>query len=112
MTTDKFCFYLQNRLIQMSQTGGQWYSDTSPFSIPCLECGRAVIGQRKREIRVHVTLSPFLSLSLPFSLSLSLTGEQEQGTHNLFTGHRERERERERENLLFLSFKNVYETNI
>ncbi len=33
MTTDNFCFYLQNRLIQTrqtSQTGGQWYSDTSP----------------------------------------------------------------------------------
>ncbi len=38
MTTDNFCFYLQNRLIQTSQTGGQWYSDTSPFSIPCLCC--------------------------------------------------------------------------
>ncbi len=36
MTTDNFCFYLQNSLIQTSQTGGQWYSDTSPFSIPCL----------------------------------------------------------------------------
>jgi hypothetical protein len=35
MTADNFCFYLQNRLIQTSQTGGQWYSDTSPFSIPC-----------------------------------------------------------------------------
>ena len=35
MTTDNFCFYLQNSLIQTSQTGGQWYSDTSPFSIPC-----------------------------------------------------------------------------
>jgi hypothetical protein len=34
MTTDNFCFYLQNRLIQTSQTGGQWYSDSSPFSIP------------------------------------------------------------------------------
>ncbi len=34
MTTDNFCFYFQNRLIQISQTGGQWYSDTSPFSIP------------------------------------------------------------------------------
>jgi hypothetical protein len=32
---DNFCFYLQNRLIQTSQTGGQRYSDTSPFSIPC-----------------------------------------------------------------------------
>ncbi len=35
MTTDNFCFYLQNRLIQTSQTGGQQYSDTSPFRIPC-----------------------------------------------------------------------------
>ncbi len=34
MTIDNFCFYLQNRLIQTSQTGGQRYSDTSPF-IPC-----------------------------------------------------------------------------
>ncbi len=37
MTTDNFCFYLQNRLIQTSQTGGQRYSDTSPFSIPWTE---------------------------------------------------------------------------
>ncbi len=36
VTTDNFCFYLQNRLIQTSQTGGQRYIDTSPFSIPCL----------------------------------------------------------------------------
>ncbi len=35
MTTDNFYFYLQNRLIQTSQTGGQPYGDTSPFSIPC-----------------------------------------------------------------------------
>ena len=34
MTTDNFCFYFQNRLIQTSKTGGQWYSDTCPFSIP------------------------------------------------------------------------------
>jgi hypothetical protein len=33
MTTDNFCFYLQNRLIQTSQTGGQQYRD-SPFTIP------------------------------------------------------------------------------
>ncbi len=32
MTTDNF--YLQNRLSQTSKTGGQQYSDTSPFSIP------------------------------------------------------------------------------
>jgi hypothetical protein len=37
MTTDNFCFYLQNRQIQTSQAGGQWYSDTFPFSIPWLE---------------------------------------------------------------------------
>jgi hypothetical protein len=37
MATDNFCFYLQNRLIQTSQTGGQWYSYTFPFSIPCLQ---------------------------------------------------------------------------
>jgi len=30
MTTDNFCFYLQNRLIQTSQAGGP------PFSIPWL----------------------------------------------------------------------------
>jgi hypothetical protein len=31
---------LQYRLIQTSQTGGQWYSDTSPFSIPCRKLQR------------------------------------------------------------------------
>jgi hypothetical protein len=36
MTTDNFCFYLQNRLILTSQAGGEWYSGTSPFSIPWL----------------------------------------------------------------------------
>jgi hypothetical protein len=40
LTTDNICFYLQNRLIQTSQTGGQWYNDTSPFSIPW--CGPRV----------------------------------------------------------------------
>jgi hypothetical protein len=35
MTTDNFCFYFQNRLIQTSQTGGLRYSDTFPFIIPC-----------------------------------------------------------------------------
>jgi len=36
MISDNICFYLRNRLIQTSQKGGQQYSDTSPFSIPCL----------------------------------------------------------------------------
>jgi hypothetical protein len=34
MKTDNFCFYLQNRLVRTGQTGGQQYSDTSPFSVP------------------------------------------------------------------------------
>ena len=34
MTTDNFYFYLQNRLIQTGQTGGQLYSDTSPLVFP------------------------------------------------------------------------------
>ncbi len=71
MTTDNFCFYLQNRLIQTSQTGGQRYSDTSPFSIPWtdlmnedrLECGRALC--------LEIQARP--QLSLPLSLSLSRT---------------------------------------
>jgi hypothetical protein len=37
MTTDNFGFYFQNRLIQTSQTGGQQYNDTSPFSIPWID---------------------------------------------------------------------------
>jgi len=34
MTTDNFCLYLQNRPIQTGKTGGQWYGDSSTFSIP------------------------------------------------------------------------------
>jgi hypothetical protein len=37
MATDNFSFYFQNRLTQAGQTGGQWYSDTSPFSIPWIQ---------------------------------------------------------------------------
>jgi hypothetical protein len=36
MTTEIFCFYLQNRLIQTSQTGGLQYNDTPPLVFPCL----------------------------------------------------------------------------
>ncbi len=43
MTTDNFSFYLQNRLIQTSQTGGQWYSDTSLSSIPWLQIAHAAL---------------------------------------------------------------------
>ncbi len=27
-SADNFCFYLQNRLVQASQAGGQWYNNT------------------------------------------------------------------------------------
>jgi hypothetical protein len=37
MTTDNFCLYSQNRLIQTGQTGGEWYSDASPFSFPWIQ---------------------------------------------------------------------------
>jgi hypothetical protein len=43
MTTDNFCFYLQNRLIQASQTGSQRYSDANTFSIPCSKVPRYVL---------------------------------------------------------------------
>jgi len=43
MTTDNFCYYLQNKLIKTSQTGGQWYTDTSPFSVPCLNDQLALV---------------------------------------------------------------------
>ncbi len=38
MTTDNFCFYFQQRLIQSSQTGGQWYSNTFLLVFPA--CAR------------------------------------------------------------------------
>jgi hypothetical protein len=47
MTTDNYGFYLQNGLIQTSQTGGQWYSDTSPFSIPWLTTLRNSLLRKK-----------------------------------------------------------------
>jgi hypothetical protein len=50
MTTDKFCFYLQNRLIQTSKTGGQQYSDTSLFSIPCFNIKVVVVDHKLLEI--------------------------------------------------------------
>jgi hypothetical protein len=57
MTTDNFCFSLQNRLIQTSQTGGQRYSDTSPFSIPWLN----VSSMKKSECNKDITKKRFLN---------------------------------------------------
>ncbi len=71
MTTDNFCFYLQNRLIQTSQTGGQQYSELV-FPGGTLRAHTLLISQRERE-RERVTLRA--------------------GVHTLFTRQRERERE-------------------
>jgi hypothetical protein len=56
MAADNFCFYLQNRLIQTSQTGGQWHSDTSPFNIPC---SKPVLNSSKS---LNSTLSKFRAI--------------------------------------------------
>jgi hypothetical protein len=50
------CFYLQNRQIQTSQTGGQGYSDTSPFNIPCF--GSFCLLDSDREKQSCITLTP------------------------------------------------------
>jgi hypothetical protein len=52
MATDDFSFYVQNRLIQTGQTGGIWYSDTSPFSIPWIQvlAGLALSSQAVRSL--------------------------------------------------------------
>jgi hypothetical protein len=58
MTTDNFCFYLKNRLIQTSQSGGQQYGDTSPFSIPCglyYKHVTIVIYDRNDSVQYHKT---------------------------------------------------------
>ncbi len=66
MTTDNFCFYLQNRLIQTGQTGGQWYSDTSPFSIPWLKeqknWDRIHNNSDFRDLKIESTVDKIVSL--------------------------------------------------
>jgi hypothetical protein len=93
LTTDIFCFYLQNRRIQNSQTGGQLYSDTSPFSIPCtrkhtlsllfslsLEKSAQTTSSIDLCRSIDIYTSRFSQLAASFSLcfSLSLTNT---GTH-------------------------------
>ncbi len=55
MTTDNFCFYLQNRLIQTIKIGGQQYSDINPFSIPCLFLSR--LCARKQDFQYTLMLT-------------------------------------------------------
>ena len=64
MTTDDFCFYLQNRLVQTSQTGGQWYSDTFPFIIldGVLSIGKTILGKLSCLIKKNETFKYGLKL--------------------------------------------------
>jgi len=69
MTSENFCLYLQNRLIQTSQTGGQWYSDTPPFSIPWFNKPTSV-----HLISVYDLLSDQLNVSDQLSYWLDVCG--------------------------------------
>jgi hypothetical protein len=51
---------LQNRLILTSQTGGQRYSDTSPFSIPWFHILRSTAAAKsKKDISSEKEVSSF-----------------------------------------------------
>jgi hypothetical protein len=72
MTTDNFCFYFHNRLIQTSQTGGQWYSDTSPFSIPWFDAFVINVLTFKQKLASFCNLSGFDNLKLVQHFSTNL----------------------------------------
>jgi hypothetical protein len=65
MTSDDFCFYLQNRFILTGQTEGQLQSETSPLSVSWLilwlrvECSTTVIQSS------NFSLEFFINYSLP-----------------------------------------------
>jgi hypothetical protein len=62
MTNDNFFVYLQNRLIQTSQTGGQRYSDTSPFSIPCVSLSLSMVAAVKSfSVQAGTVVKPIFS---------------------------------------------------
>jgi hypothetical protein len=69
MTTGNFCFYLQNRLIQTSQTGGQWYCDTSLLVFPDSNIYFYVITQ---QTNVMVSVLFHLSYDCYGAIKLSL----------------------------------------
>jgi hypothetical protein len=78
MTTDNFCFYLQNSLTQNSQTGGQWYSGTSPFSIPWsirlfVQLFCCMSGRPPAHLSISVCLSPSVYPSVAVSLTVRLS---------------------------------------
>ncbi len=62
----QFLFLFAFRLIQTSQTGDQWYSDTSPFSIPCFMYHTGLMGVHTT--RYSCTFNPKVShLTLVFT---------------------------------------------
>ncbi len=63
-----FGFYMQNRLIQTSQTGGQWYSDTSPLSIPWLNYSLINIC-KLRTLKSFITLAPGVQSLYTFTVA-------------------------------------------
>ncbi len=73
MSTDIFFSFLQNRIIKISQTGGQQYSDTSPFSIPWVELQTWSLPSTER-------------LWKPLSLRISVSGSQILSTSSSSTG--------------------------
>jgi hypothetical protein len=72
MTTDNFCFYLINRLIQISQTGGQWYSDTSPFSIPCLNKRQPIVLFATRAVNLSAVCLCFIPVFQIYDMKTSI----------------------------------------
>ncbi len=83
MTTDDFCFYLKNRLIQTSQTGGLQYSNTSPFSIPCY-CHGYLYQISKHLVQLYLlstVLQPLGCYAARVGSSLSYPGNSRQARY-------------------------------
>ncbi len=59
MTMDNFCFYLQNRLIQTTQTGGQWYSEP-PLVFP----GQTILERKTTGLCIYNTAHKHLNIIL------------------------------------------------
>ncbi len=67
MAANNFCFYWQNRLIETGQTGGQWYSDTSTFSIRWLNHSRETRLSKEQEEEEEITMKNAFLLGSRFS---------------------------------------------
>jgi hypothetical protein len=75
-----FCVYLPNRLIQTSQTRGQWYSDTCPFSIPWTNT-LAYSSTTKKTYDVECRIYPTMTRSC----TSDLAGAQPGSYHKVFS---------------------------